>query len=97
MEIAKNLGARKVVELKTSGPFHTEKLKEASIELRKELEKIKFNNCDITVIKNLDGMPYTNNDNMVDILANHVINPVRFRKSLETMLDMGIDTFIEIE
>ena len=96
MEIAKNLGARKVVELKTSGPFHTEKLKEASIELRKELEKIKFNNCDITVIKNLDGMPYTNNDNMVDILANHVINPVRFRKSLETMLDMGIDTFIEI-
>ena len=96
MEIAKELGARKVIELKTSGPFHTEKLQEASKELRKELEKIQFNKCDIPVIKNFDGMPYGENDNMVEILANHVINPVKFRKSIETMLDMGIDTFVEI-
>ena len=33
---------------------------------------------------------------MVDILANHVINPVKFRKSIETMLEMGIDTFVEV-
>lgn len=96
MEIAKELGARKVIELKTSGPFHTEKLQEASKELRKALEKIPFNRCDITVIKNFNGMPYGENDNMVDILANHVINPVKFRRSIETMLDMGIDTFVEI-
>lgn len=96
MEIAKELGARKVIELKTSGPFHTEKLKEASKELRKELEKIIFSKCDIPVIKNFDGTPYTEEDDMVDILANHVINPVKFRKSIETMLDMGIDTFVEI-
>ena len=96
MEIAKELGARKVIELKTSGPFHTEKLKEASKELRKELEKITFSKCDVPVIKNFDGTPYTEEDDMVDILANHVINPVKFRKSIETMLDMGIDTFVEI-
>ena len=41
-------------------------------------------------------MPYTEKDNMVDILANHVIKPVKFRKSIETMLEMGIDTFVEI-
>ena len=96
MEIAKELGARKVIELKTSGPFHTEKLQEASKELRKELEKITFNNCKIPVIKNFDGEPYKENDDMVEILSNHVINPVKFRKSLETMLQMGIDTFVEI-
>lgn len=96
MEIAKELGARKAIELKTSGPFHTEKLKEASKELRKELEKINFNNCNIPVVKNFDGEPYKENDDMVEILSNHVINPVRFRKSLETMLQMGIDTFVEI-
>ena len=96
MEIAKELGARKVIELKTSGPFHTEKLQEASKELKKELEQITFNSCNIPVIKNFDGMPYSENDNMVEILANHVINPVKFRKSIETMLDMGIDTFVEI-
>lgn len=96
MEIAKEMGARKAIELKTSGPFHTEKLKDASNELRKELEKISFNKCEISVIKNLDGTPYTDEDNMVEILANHVINPVKFRKSIETMLEMGIDTFVEV-
>lgn len=96
MEIAKELGARKVIELKTSGPFHTEKLQEASKELRKELEKVSFKECEIPVIKNLDGTPYTEKDNMVEILANHVTHPVKFRKSIETMLDMGIDTFVEI-
>ena len=96
MAIAKELGARKTIELKTSGPFHTEKLQEASIQLRKELEKVTFNKCNIPVIKNFDGTPYTETDNMVDILAKHVINPVRFRKSIETMLEMGIDTFVEI-
>lgn len=96
MEIAKKSGARKVVELKTSGPFHTEKLKNASEELKKELEKIKFNESKIEVIKNIDGKPYAKNDSMVEILAEHVINPVKFRSSIETMLDMGVDTFVEI-
>lgn len=96
MELAKEMGARKVVELKTSGPFHTEKLKEASNELKKELEKINFNKCSIPVVKNLNGEEYEDSDNMVEILSNHVINPVKFRKSIETMLNMGIDTFVEI-
>ena len=96
MENAKALGARKAVELKTSGPFHTEKLQEASKALKKELEKITFAPCQLPVIKNLDGTPYAEEDNMVEILANHVMCPVKFRKSVETMLAMGIDTFAEI-
>ena len=96
MEYAKELGARKAIELKTSGPFHTEKLKDASVELRKELEKINFKDFEISVIKNLNGMAYTKEDNMVEILSNHVISPVKFGKSIETMINMGVDTFIEI-
>lgn len=96
MENAKELGAKRVIELKTSGPFHTEKLKDASEELRKELEKIDFKDFEIPVIKNLNGEEYTKTDDMVDILSNHVVNPVKFGKSIEKMLDMGIDTFIEI-
>lgn len=96
MEIAKEAGARKVIELKTSGPFHTEKLKEASEELEKELSKIEFHEGNIQVIKNFDGKAYEQGDDMVQILANHVINPVKFRKSIETMLEMGVDTFVEV-
>ena len=96
MKLAKEAGARKVVELKTSGPFHTEKLKEASEELAKELSKIEFHEGNIQVIKNFDGKAYEQGDDMVQILANHVINPVKFRKSIETMLEMGVDTFVEV-
>ena len=96
MEIAKEMGARKAIELKTSGPFHTEKLKEASNALRKELEKVEFNKIEIPVIKNINGESYDDKDNMVDILAKHVMSPVKFRKSIETMLSLGIDTFVEI-
>lgn len=96
MENAKELGAKRVIELKTSGPFHTEKLQEASAELKKELEKVNFQTFEIPVIKNYNGEKYTAEDNMVEILANHVVNPVKFGKSIETMLEMGVDTFIEI-
>lgn len=96
MENAKELGAKRVIELKTSGPFHTEKLQAASAELKKELEKVNFQSFEIPVIKNYNGEKYTAEDNMVEILANHVVNPVKFGKSIETMLEMGVDTFIEI-
>lgn len=94
--LAKEMGAKKVMILKTAGPFHTEKLLESSNALRKELEKITINKFETKVIKNLDGDFYKSTDDIKDILAKHIINPVRFSKTLQNMLDNGIDTFIEI-
>ena len=96
MERAKEMDCKKVVQLKTSGPFHTIKLKEASEELGKELEKININNSEKQVIKNIDGKPYTEQDDIKEILKKHIISPVHFDKAIDTMLKMGIDTFIEI-
>lgn len=97
MENAKDLGAKRAIELKTSGPFHTEKLKIASDKLREELEKIDINiKPSKKVIKNIDAKEYTNNDDFVYLLSKHVISPVRFRKSIEEMISQGVDTFIEI-
>lgn len=94
--IAKEMGAKKVRVLKTAGPFHTEKLKESSDALRKELENVTINKFETKVIKNLDGDFYKDTDNVKEILASHIINPVRFSKTIKTMLDNGIDTFIEV-
>lgn len=95
-QIAKEFGAKKVRVLKTSGPFHTEKLNEASSALRKELENLEIHEFETEVIKNLDGKAYTNRDDIKDILAKHIVSPVRFSSGLQTMLDQGVDTFIEI-
>lgn len=94
--IAKEMGAKKVRILKTSGPFHTKKLIEASNALRKDLEKININKFKTKVVKNIDGNIYKDEENIKDILAEHMISPVKFSKCLETMLKMGIDTFVEI-
>lgn len=96
MESMKNAGAKRALELKTSGPFHTEKLEKASKELRKELDKITINNFNHKVIKNIDGKEYKETDDIKDILAKHITNPVRLEQGIQTMLNMGIDTFIEI-
>lgn len=94
--IAKEMGAKKVRVLKTAGPFHTEKLTDSSNALRKELEKIDVRKFNTKVIKNIDGEPYKEKDDVKDILAKHIISPVRFAKTINTMLENGIDTFIEV-
>lgn len=95
-QIAKEKGAKRVVELKTSGPFHTKKLEEASKKLKAELEKIEIKVPDCVVIKNLDGKPYNTNENIKEVLEKHIISPVKFSDSIKYMLENGVDTFIEV-
>lgn len=94
--IAKEMGAKKVRVLKTAGPFHTEKLVASSEALKRELEKVSIHELETKVVKNLDGEFYQNTDDIKEILAKHIINPVKFSKTIETMLQNGIDTFVEI-
>lgn len=94
--ILKELGAKRVIPLNTSGPFHTKKLEKAKEEYEKELDKIEFNKGNKLVLKNIDGTLYKENDNIKEILANHIISPVRFDKAISYMNENGIDTFIEI-
>lgn len=98
-EITENLkakGAKRVIELNTAGPFHTKMLKDASIKLREELKNILINSSKKTIIKNIDGKAYKDSDDVKDILSKHITNPVRFEDGIKEMLDMGIDTFVEI-
>ena len=96
MALCKENGCRKAVELKTSGPFHTEKLHEASDKLKEELEKITVKFPEISVVKNIDANSYKESDNMKEILANHVTCSVKFSKSVQYMIENGVDTFVEI-
>ncbi len=95
-QIAKDEGAKKVRILKTAGPFHTEKLKESSKALRKELDKLEIHTFKTKVMKNLDGTEYKTTDNVKEILEKHIISPVRFSQTIENMIKDGIDTFVEI-
>ncbi len=92
----KELGAKRVIPLKTSGPFHTKKLEKAKEEYSKELDKITFNKGNVKVIKNIDGNYYSENENFKQILAEHIVNPVRFDKAIELMKNENVDEYVEI-
>ena len=96
MEIAKELGARKTIELKTSGPFHTSKLEKAKEAYSKELENVEFKQGKVRVIKNLDGTFYKENDDIKNILSNHIVNPVRFDRAIKLMQEENIEEYLEI-
>ena len=98
IEKLKSAGAKRVIPLKTSGPFHTEKLIEASKVFEKELENVRFNldKENIKVIKNIDGTYYNKNDNIKEILVKHIISPVRFDKAIKLMQEEKVDEYVEI-
>ena len=95
-EVAKETGVRKIRILKTSGPFHTVKLKASSDALSCELDRIEIHKFESKVVKNIDGEIYSDEDDVRDILARHIVSPVRFSKCLMKMKDMGVDDFVEV-
>lgn len=97
MEKLKEAGAKRVLKLNTSGPFHTRKLEKAKEAYAKELEKVDFQiKNKVKVIKNIDGTYYTENDNIKEILANHIISPVRFDKAIKLMEQENVEEYVEI-
>lgn len=95
--LLKEAGAKRVIEINTSGPFHTEKLKQAKDEYIKDLKKVKFlSGNNVKVIKNIDGEFYTKGDDFVDILSKHIVSPVRFDKAIDKLKKSKIDNFIEV-
>ena len=96
IEKLKEAGAKRVIPLKTSGPFHTEKLIEAKKAYEKELENVTFNKGNVKVIKNLDGTYYNENDNAKEILAKHIISSVRFDRAIKLMQEENVDEYVEI-
>ncbi len=97
MEKLKEVGAKRVLKLNTSGPFHTIKLEKAKEAYEKELETVSFQVSDkVKVIKNIDGTYYHINDNIKEILANHIISPVRFDKAIKLMEEEQVEEYVEI-
>jgi [acyl-carrier-protein] S-malonyltransferase len=95
-EKAKEKGALKAVMLTVSGPFHTSMLKPAADKLEEELKSVTINEPLIPVITNVTGEVVDSKEQIKPFLKNQVMSTVLFEKSIRTMMDMGVDTFIEI-
>ncbi len=95
-ESLKEAGAKKVISLRVSEPFHTPMMKSAALKLGKLLENVDIKKPNIPYIANYTGEAVYSSKDIRELLVKQIYNPVRFTQSIDTMLNMGVDTFIEI-
>lgn len=95
VELLKEAGVKRLIELKVSGPFHTAILKPASEKLAKELEQVNFNSFKLELISNTTAKVMKDTE-IKELLTRQVMEPVRFYESIETMKELGVQRFIEV-
>ena len=92
----KEAGAKRVLPLNVSGPFHSSLLKQAGEELGKELEQVDFSDLRIPYVTNVTAEYVTDITKTKELLARQVASSVRWQQSMELLIADGVDTFVEI-
>ena len=92
----KEAGAKRVLPLNVSGPFHSSLLEQAGEELEKELEQVEFSDLQIPYVTNVTAEYVTDITKTKELLARQVASSVRWQQSMELLIADGVDTFVEI-
>ena len=96
MGLATKNGAKKVIPLNVSGPFHSSLMKEAAELFGAELEKVKFQAPKIDVFSNVTAGAENTPEEIKDNLIKQLCNSVRWEESIINIAALGVDTFLEI-
>lgn len=95
-EKLKEAGARRVLPLNVSGPFHSHLLEDAGKKLGEYLENVTISEPVIPYVANVTAQYVTSAADVKPLLKKQVSSSVRWQQSVETMLADGVDRFIEI-
>jgi len=95
-EIARQIGAMKVVPLAVAGAFHTPIMRPADERLAAALEKVSLRIPRIPVVSNVDARPHSDPEEIRRLLIRQVIEPVRWEDSMRYLINEGFDNFYEV-
>ena len=95
-EELKAAGAKRVMPLNVSGPFHSPMLEEAGRELGQVLAGVQLSELEIPYVTNVTAKYVTDISETKALLATQVASSVRWQQSVENMIADGVDTFVEI-
>lgn len=95
-ELAKEKGARRVIPLKVSGPFHSSLMKPAADKFADVLKGIDIRDAMIPVVANVTASPVTKADDIESLLIKQLYSPVLWEDSVKSLIENGVDTFVEI-
>lgn len=92
----KEAGAKRVVPLKVSGPFHSQMLVGAGEKLSEKLGEVTIHEIEKPYLSNVTASYVTEKEQVKELLTRQVSSSVRWQQSVECMIEDGVDTFIEI-
>ena len=95
IELLQEAGAKRLIPLKVSGPFHTALLEPASQKLAETLAQVNFSDFTCPLVGNTEARVMQKED-IAQLLTRQVKEPVRFYESIEVMQEAGVTNFIEI-
>ncbi len=96
MELAKAAGARKVVALPVSAPFHCALMEPAQQRLRPDLDATTFSDLRIPLINNWQAREIRTAAEAREGLYHQVPNPVRWMQSMELLASNGVERWFEV-
>jgi [acyl-carrier-protein] S-malonyltransferase len=94
--LCKEAGAKRVIELQVSAPFHSSLMKPAADKLAEELNKITIKNASIPVVSNVTADYVTDAQTIKELLIRQMTSPVQWENSILKLSGDGFDNFIEI-
>ena len=95
-ELLRNGGAKRVLKLNVSAPFHSALMMPAQEQLARDLEAISFKNLGVPLVTNVDATVIRKGAEARTALVRQVSSPVRWLESVELLIAEGVDTFVEV-
>jgi len=95
-EKAKALGAKRVIPLAVSAPFHCALMKPAEVRLAPELRALATQAPRIPVVANVDAEPKRDARESIEALVRQVSAPVRWEEVVRRLIAEGVTTFVEL-
>ncbi len=95
-ERAKAAGAKRVIPLPVSAPFHCALMKPAEERLAPELRAVAAQDPRVPVIANVDAEPKRSAQAAIDALVAQVSSPVRWEAVVRRLASEGVTTYVEV-
>ncbi|TDM03998.1 ACP S-malonyltransferase [Macrococcus carouselicus] len=92
----KSLGAKRVLPLNVSGPFHSSMMQVIADEFSDYIDQFDFSDAKVPVIQNVSASPETAADTIKEQLIRQLYSPVRFEQSVRNLMDAGVSEFVEV-
>ena len=96
IKLAHHRGAKKIVSLPVSAPFHCALMQPAQDRLAQDLKTLEFQNPSCPVVCNVDAALVTSSEAARDALIRQVTGAVKWEPSVRVLMEKGVALFVEV-